>query len=270
MQTVNEYLNSMCSNLYVSGEERDKIKKSIGAISDRMDMYFGNSDRCIHKIIEKRIFGSFDRNTMISRTYDQNSDIDYLIVFDDSEDFNPQTCLNWLRGFADFWYSSSIVKQSSPTIVIELQNIKFELVPAYKDLNGRIFIPKDDSNWQYTNIDGLNSDMIIVNKKYNYLFKKIIRIIKYWNIKKNLKKFKSYQLEEFLTEKFKNLTIDCEDLLSILDWTFFYLNYYCYVDEYVSDRINKAIDLIGEAKKNNSVGNYEKAIECIKKVLPDV
>ena len=270
MQTVNGYLNNMCTSLYVNGDEREKIKKSIETISDRMDLYFGNPNRCEHKVIEKRIFGSFDRDTIISRAYDENSDIDYLIVFDDSENFKPQTCLNWLRGFAEFWYSSSIVKQSSPTIVIELQNIKFELVPAYKDWNGKIYIPKDDSNWQYTNIDDLNSNMILVNKKYDYLFKKIIRIVKYWNIKKNLKKYKSYQLEEYLTEKFINSTCYCTDLLRMLDWTFFYLKYYNYVDEYVSDRIDRAINLIEKAKENNYVGDNEKAIECIKNILPDV
>lgn len=269
MQTVNGYLSKMCTDLYVNGDEIQHIRTSISTMSERIDLYFGNPNRCIHKVVKKKIFGSYDRGTIISRKYDDSSDIDYLIVFEDSRDYTPQTCLNWLRGFAELWYPTSIVKQSSPTIVIELQNIKFELVPSYINSMGKFYIPKDDKTWQTTNIEDLSNDMLTVNKKYNYVFKNAIRIIKYWNIKKNLKKYKSYQLEEYLTNKFMFSLSHCETLLAMLDWMFFYLNQYTYVDEYVSDRINRAMSLINEAKSFDSCGNSEKAIETIKKILPE-
>lgn len=268
--TVNGYLDNMQNNLYVNGVEREKIRKSINAISDRLDSYFDNSERCIHKIIEKDIFGSYSRDTMLSRNYDENSDIDYMIIFEDAKNYNPQTCLKWLRGFAECWYSTSIVKKSSPTIVIELQNIKFELVPAYKDSYGNLYIPKDDSTWQKTNVKDLNDKMLAINNKLFYSFKGMIRIIKYWNIKKNLRKYKSYQLETYLTEKFEFYSCKDNSLLSMLDWCFFYLSTYDYIDEYVHDRIKRAADLIGEAKYYDNIGNSEKAIECIKKILPEI
>ena len=269
MQTVNGYLSKMCTDLYVNGDEIQHIRTSINTISERIDLYFGNPNRCIHEVIKKKIFGSYDRDTIISRKYDDSSDVDYLIVFEDSKNYTPQTCLNWLRGFAELWYPSSIVKQSSPTIVIELQNIKFELVPSYMDSMGKIYIPKDDKTWQTTNVDNLSNDMITVNKKYNYVFKNAIRIIKYWNIKKNLKKYKSYQLEEYLTNKFMYSSAHCETLLAMLDWMFFYLSQYTYIDEYVTDRINKAMSLIEEAKRFDQYGYHERAIETIKKILPE-
>lgn len=253
--TVNGYLDKMQNNLYVNGIEREKIRTSINAISNRLDSYFGNSERCVHKIIKKDIFGSYSRDTMLSRNYDEKSDIDYMIIFEDAEYYNPQTCLNWLKGFAEYWYSTSIVKQSSPTTVIELQNIKFELVPTYKDLYGNLYIPKDDSTWQKTNVKDLNDKMLVINDKY-------------WNIKKNFRKYRSYQLETYLTEKFE-IYAGCDNsLLSMLDWGFFYLNKYDYVDEYVHDRIKRATELIAEAKHYDIEGNNEMAIECIKKILP--
>lgn len=268
--TVNGYLDDMQLNLYVNGTEREKIRTSINAISNRLDLYFGNPERCIHKIIKKDIFGSYSRDTMLSRDYDEKSDIDYLIIFEDAKNYNPQTCLNWLKEFAEYWYSTSIVKQSSPTIVIELQNIKFELVPAYKDLYGNLYIPKDNSTWQKTIVKDLNDKMLAINNKYSYSFKRMIRIIKYWNIKKNLRKYKSYQLETYLTEKFEFSSCSDNSLLCMIDWCFFYLSKYDYIDEYVHDRIQKAIELINEAKINDTKGNDEKAIECIKKILPEI
>lgn len=54
--TVNSYLDNMHTDLYVGGQEREKIKTSINAISSRMDSYFGNPKRYAHKIIKKDIF----------------------------------------------------------------------------------------------------------------------------------------------------------------------------------------------------------------------
>ena len=130
--SINSYLTSMQSNLYVNGTEGEKIRRSIDAISTRLGWYFGEGKICSHKIVKKEIFGSYSRDTMLSRKYDEKSDIDYMIVFEDAEEYTPQTCLNWLKGFAETYYSTSIVKQSLPTIVIELENIKFELVPSYE------------------------------------------------------------------------------------------------------------------------------------------
>ena len=116
MATVNGYLTSLLSDLYVNGTEREKIKISIDAIKTRLGWYFGTPEHNIHEIIEKDIFGSYSRDTMLSRKYDEESDIDLMIVFEDAKDYTPQTCLNWLKKFAEYWYPNSLVKQSLPTI----------------------------------------------------------------------------------------------------------------------------------------------------------
>lgn len=237
--SINTYLTNLQSELYVNGDERDRIRKSIDTISSRLDMYFGRNKKCEHTIVKKEIFGSYNRDTMLSRKYDEKSDVDYMIIFEDAEQYNPQTCLNWLKGFAEYWYSTSIVKQSLPTIVIELENIRFELVTAYENWNGSKYIALDSSNWQYTNPKELSYKMLTVNNNTSYEFKRAIRIIKYWNIKKNYRKYKSFELENFLTDKFQYIYFNCKSKLDYLDWIFYYLSQYKWIDTYVDTRIKK-------------------------------
>lgn len=265
--SINSYLSDLQEELYVNGTERNKIRKSIDTISSRLDMYFGKGKDCEHKIIKKETFGSYSRDTMLSRKYDEKSDVDYMIVFEDADDYNPQTCLNWLKGFAEHWYSTSIVKQSLPTIVIELENIKFELVPAYETSLGLKYIALDASKWQYTNPKELNDKMLKVNSDSSYEFKRMVRLIKYWNIQKNYRKYISYELETFLTDKFQNIYGYCKSKYDYLDWAFYYLGQYKYIDQYVSNRISKAQGYIREAKEYENKGQYLLAEEQIKKIF---
>lgn len=269
MKTVNGYLTSLQSDLYVNGTEREKIKTSIDTINTRLGLYFGKSEHNAHRIINKEIFGSYSRDTMLSRKYDDNSDIDLLIVFEDSSEYTPQTCLNWLKGFADYWYQSSLVKQSLPTIVIELQNIKFELVPAYRDYSGNLYIARDSSNWQYTNPKDLNNRMNKLNGTTNFEFKRMVRTIKYWNVKKNLRRYKSYFLEKYLTEKFETFYIHCKDQFDYLDWAFFHLGSYSANDEYIAARIKTAQSNISAAQSFEKNLDYDSAVESIKRVIPE-
>lgn len=264
--SINSYLSSLQSDLYVNGTEQEKIRKSIDAISRRLDLYFGNNKICEHKIVKKEMFGSYSRDTMLSRNFDEKSDIDYMIVFEDAKEYTPQTCLNWLKGFAEHWYSTSIVKQSLPTIVIELENIKFELVPAYENY-GLKYVAWDSSSWQYTDTNTLKDKMLDLNKKTDYEFKRIVRVIKYWNIKKNCRKYKSFELETFLTDKFEWSYSNCKLSFDYLDWAFYFLKSYKYVDEYVSGRIEKANKYISEAKELERNGQSYLAEEKIRKIF---
>ena len=269
MSTINSYLSVLQSELYVNGDEREKIRKSIDTIFARLSLFFGNPDRNIHRIVRKEIFGSYSRDTMLSRKYDDDSDIDLMIIFQDSESYTPQTCLNWLKSFAEYWYSTSLIKQSLPTVVIELENIKFELVPAYEDKYGLLHIAKNSSEWQYTNPKELNEKMDDLNQKTNFKFKRMIRAIKYWNVKKNLRKYKSYMLEEYLEDKIKNIYYCCKNEIDYIDWAFYYLAQYPYNDSYVNDRISRIKSYIKDAKDCEENGKYDLAVEYIKKIFPD-
>ena len=265
--SVNSYLNNLQNELYVNGTEREKIRKSIDTIALRLDLYFGKGRINEHRIVKKEIFGSYSRDTMLSRKYDEKSDIDYMIVFEDAELYKPQTCLNWLKEFAEHWYSTSIVKQSLPTIVIQLENIKFELVPAYETNWGGKYISLDNSNWQYTDPKQLNDKMLSVNSNSSFEFKRMIRTIKYWNIKKNYRKYSSFELETFLTDKFEYAYRNCNFKLDYLDWAFYYLGQYNYINEDVSNRIQKVKSYINEAQGHESKCQYDLAEEKIKKIF---
>lgn len=270
MPTINSYLTTMQSNLYVNGTERESIKKSIDAIYDRLGWYFGTGKNNPHKIIKKEIFGSYSRDTMLSRKYDNNSDIDLMIIFEDSKDYNPQTCLNWLKNFAEYWYPNSLVKQSLPTVVIELQNIKFELVPAYVDQYNMIYIAKNGTSWQYTNPKDLNQKMNDLNSKTNFEFKRMVRLIKYWNVQKNNGRYQSYSLEKYLMEKFETSYTYCNNQYDYLDWAFYYLkNWFGENDEYITPRIQAAINNLLLAKNCEEKYDYETAVNYIKRVIPE-
>src|SRR5690606_40140815 len=57
------------------------------------------------------------RGTILPRSMDEQSDIDYMVVFSDGS-ATPQTYLNRLKTFVEKRYGSSEIYQSSPTIVL--------------------------------------------------------------------------------------------------------------------------------------------------------
>ena len=135
--SVNSYLFDLGSSLVLSDTEKDKIVTSINAIKANLDRYFGSS------VVEKKVYGSYVRSTILPRKADENSDIDLMVVFNNSEGYKPQAFLNRLKNFAETYYSRSEIYQSNPTVVLELSHIKFELTPAYLEYGSHYYIPKD-------------------------------------------------------------------------------------------------------------------------------
>ena len=74
--------------------------QTIDTLSSRLDAWFGKD------ITEKFRFGSSTRDTILPRSIDARSDIDYMIVFSESK-YKPQTYIDKLRTFAENKYSSS-------------------------------------------------------------------------------------------------------------------------------------------------------------------
>lgn len=101
------------------------------------------------------------------RKVDENSDVDYMIVFDNSNNYKPQTFLDRLKRFAETKYSTSEIYQSSPTIVLELNKIKFELVPAYNSW-GTYYIPDGNGGWMPTYPNDFNDKLTETNNNNSY------------------------------------------------------------------------------------------------------
>jgi hypothetical protein len=184
----------LASNLVLSENEKSGITTSINALSSRLNGYFGSN------ISSHFQFGSSTRGTILPRKADSNSDIDYMIVFDTSIDGmrKPQTYLDRLRKFATTRYSTSEIYPSHPTIVLSLNHIKFELVPAIHNYGYQIPSPASSYiDWIDTNPTGTNQSLQDKNKAANYQIKPLVRLVKYWNATQGYP-FTSFALEQYI------------------------------------------------------------------------
>jgi predicted nucleotidyltransferase len=179
---------------YGSNEQK-KIDASVVTLKTRLRSHFGN-DIC--SIVE---FGSYKRDTILPRKYDEHSDVDLMIIFDHARiTLSPGTYRSRLVAFADRWYSRSEVYKTNPTVTLELDHIKYDLVPAYEETNNWLgskttFIPQNDSSWMTTDPHGFNTVLIRANTANHSNIKKVIRLLKAWNAKVG------YPIESFSLEK---------------------------------------------------------------------
>ena len=72
-----------------------------------------------------------------------------MLVMDD-DGATPQTYLDRVRRAVEAKYSTSDIKQSSPTIVLQMNHIKFEITPAIQSYS-QYKIKDQWSGWMYTN-----------------------------------------------------------------------------------------------------------------------
>lgn len=196
--SINSYLTELSKKLYPNESELSSIKTSIESLKSKLNSYFSSD------ISEVMVFGSYSRGTILPRKADSNSDIDVMVVFRYTA-YTPQTYLNKLKDFAERYYNRSEIHQSSPTIVLELNHIKFEIVPA-KCEYGNYYIIDKQIKWMRTDPNGLNSNLTTCNTNNKNMIKPVVRLIKYWNIEKNSRGISSYELEEKISS---NMTLKC-------------------------------------------------------------
>lgn len=263
--TVSSYLKNLSDNAIIRDQEKESIRTSIATIKRRLDSHFGD------KIKDQFIFGSYTRNTILPRSMDRRSDIDYMIVFND-DDVTPQSYLNRLKRFAENCYSSSERKQSHPTIKLELNHITFELVPALRKFWNGYKIPTRNyvgDDWMDTDPNDFNSDLTEKNKEHGSLIKPVIRIMKYWNAQSGYI-YDSFKLEKWIIERdfsgfdffhtpdLKKYFFQCIDELGTGNLT-----------ETNKNKVNRAKAIIAEVKKLEAEGYPATAEDKIKKLLPE-
>lgn len=121
--TVNSYLAGLASSAIIRNEEQISIRRSIANLQTKLANEFHG------ELADHFIFGSYSRGTILPRFMDERSDIDYMVVFKDGS-LRPQSYLSRLRRFVERNYTRSEIYQSNPTVVLALNHINFELVPA--------------------------------------------------------------------------------------------------------------------------------------------
>ncbi|WP_367188840.1 nucleotidyltransferase [Burkholderia sp. Ed8] len=189
--SVLNFLTDLAGNAVLSSAEQSSIVTSIATLQVRMGQHFGSG------AIKRHFrFGSSTRGTILPRSMDERSDVDYMIVFSDNN-ATPQTYLNRLKTFVEKCYGSSEIYQSHPTIVLELNHIKFDLVPATTTLFGDLMIPNGPRGWRGTDPNDFNSTLEAKNKSNNSLIKPTIRLFKYWNATSGFP-FESYEIEKWV------------------------------------------------------------------------
>ncbi|MDU1653541.1 MAG: nucleotidyltransferase [Leclercia adecarboxylata] len=257
--SVQSYLDSIAKNAILKDST---ITTSISTLQKRLGYYFDSTT-----IINHFAFGSNTRYTMLPRKYDPKSDVDYMVVFNNTG-HAPQTYLNKLKYFVEYYYSSSERKQSHPTIKLNLHHITFELVPAIYNLYG-FQIPAPANNfesWLSTNPNDFNSKLTEKNKSNNFMIKPLIRILKYWNASSNYV-YESYELEQNIVNmnfifcyNIKEYFYHAVDQLYCSYWS----------PQWKQNAVSKLKDTASLAKKFESSGLPYHA-ECeIRKILPEV
>ena len=256
--SVLSYLTQRASDAVLSGTEKDSISKSISTLKTRIDSYFGSD------VTNHFQFGSSTRGTILPRSMDGHSDIDYMVIFKD-DGSKPQTFLNRLKRFVEYYYSRSEIYQSSPTMVLELNHIKFELVPA-KETWGQKYIPDGSGDWMMTNPNDFNDTLTEKNKNHSNLIKPTIRLAKYWNAE-NGYLYSSYLFEKWIVDRYfpYYITNQKEYLFHVFDG----IDPDSESTQWRKDKIKKAKDIIANVRKYESENMPLTAESEVKKLITE-
>ncbi|MGF1788966.1 hypothetical protein L4D00_24625, partial [Photobacterium swingsii] len=248
------------SNAVLSSTELESINRSIATLETRLSFYFGSD------IKSKFRFGSSTRGTILPRSMDRKSDIDYMVVFNNS-DYKPNTYLQKIRRFVETYYSLSEIHQSSPTIVLNLNHIRFEIVPAVESWFSGLQIPapaSDFSDWMDTDPNDFNDDLTRCNASNNSKIKPLIRLLKYWNAQ-NSYPFESFLLEQEVVNM--NFWFD-RDLRDYFYTAIEKIDAGFFAPQWKVNAVNKAQKIVSNAKNLESQGMSSYAEMEIKKLVP--
>jgi len=258
--SAQSHIELVSNRALLSQVEKDSIATSISTLKARLNSYFGAN------LSEQLQFGSSTRGTILPREMDSRSDIDYLIVFSD-EEAKPQTYINRLKRFAEKYYTSSQITQSHPTIVLSLNHIKFDLVPARIGFFSEYKIPAPSSTyseWTTTSPKEFNTQLSDKNKDCSYKLKPAIRVLKYWNARSGYV-FDSYSMEQWCADQYylmcystKDYFYSMIDKLS-LDWG---------AAQWRKDKVDRAKQIVTNAKQYDTDSMPASAEQEIRKLVP--
>ncbi len=257
--SVITYLEKRASDAVLSGSEETSINTSIATIKTRLTAYFGTG------LSEHLRFGSSTRGTILPRSMDEHSDIDYMVVFSETG-YTPQTYLDRLKKFAETYYSTSDIKQSSPSIVLQLNHIKFDLVPALKQQYSTGYrIPNGASAWQDTNPNDFNATLTAKNNAELYKIKPTIRLIKFWNAQAGYV-YDSYSLEKYVVGLTYSGIINQRDyLFNVVDG----LTLNWEQPQWRKDKLQRAKDIVAKVREYERDDMPYSAESEVKKLIPE-
>jgi hypothetical protein len=256
--SVLSYLQSRASGAVLSAGETNSINTSIATLQSRLNSHFGTN------LSSHFRFGSSTRGTILPRKLDSHSDIDYMAVFAENG-YTPQTYLDRLKTFVNRYYASSEIYQSSPTIVLELNHIKFELVPALSYWLGGYNIPNGAGGWMQTNPNDFNAKLVAKNQAELNLIKPTIRLAKLWNAQ-NEYVFNSYLFENWIVER---SYLGCGNQAQYLFQIFDHLSP-TEPTQWRNDKIRRAKDIVAKVRQYERDNMPATAEIEVEKLIPDL
>ena len=258
--SVQSYLSDRASRAILAEAETRSIKKSIETLKSRLGSDFKD------QLDNQFQFGSSTRGTILPRKMDSHSDIDYMIVFKDKS-LRPQTYIERLKRFANKHYSTSEIHQSHPTVVLKLNHIHFDLVPAINGLWGEYQIPaplKDYMEWTDTSPKAFDTELTTANVLCDSKLKPAIRLLKYWNVLSDYV-YPSFSLEKWAANRcylfcstVRDYFFNCIENLD-LDWS---------SAQWRKDKVARAKTIIVTTKQYEENGMVVSAELEIKKLIP--
>jgi hypothetical protein len=255
--SVTSYLERRASSTVLSAVERASIAKSAATIQSRIGQHFT-------RVKNQLQFGSSTRGTILPRSMDEHSDIDYMVIFNDPGR-NPQAYLDRLKRFAEAYYGRSEIYQSSPTIVLDLNHIKFELVPATESFWGGYQIPDGRGGWQSTNPNEFNQVLTQRNQACGNLIKPTIRWAKYWNARSGYV-FPSYLFEKWIVDL--GYFFVRQNQRDYLFKVFDELTSWGEPTQWRREKIDRAKELVSKVRKLERDGYPTQAEAEIQKLIP--
>lgn len=262
--SVNTYLVRVARSLVLSAKESESIKNSIETLESRLQKWDKFSE-----VIDHRKFGSFAKETILPRWADEESDVDYMLVFDYyKHQYKAQTYLDWVKDFVSTKYQTSEIYQDFPTMVLELNHIKFEISPGIKmwgDSLPYYQIPAPKSSiveWINTN-PFLDMDRLAKkNSEDHYYIKRLARVLKYINVKLG-RPLKSYRIEDYLITKvfWGDKTFADYFFHAIKDFPYWEAPFY------LQDRIKRFMASVSSVKKEEDAGFHVTAENELVKLI---
>ncbi len=240
-------------------EERSRIEGSIRRLKLNL------KSKLLREIKDFIVFGSYTRNTILPRKYDPNSDIDLMVIFNTDNGFKtPDTYRGKLVDSLATAYPNSISEKDFPAVKLELNHIKFDIVPAYTEeylfrLGKYYYIPDSQNKWRTTIPNDINETLTQKNQSFgNNIIRNTIRLCKHWNA------FSGYPFESYLME---------EEILRLGNWGNENLySYFLYTIDNIAGNfagVSQALGYINQYKGNFfNEPNEAGQLRWLKKLLP--
>lgn len=267
--SVNGFLTKLSVKAMLKSKRLPKINidKSIASVKTRLNLYHRA------EITEQFVFGSYRRKTILPRFMDAKADVDYMVVFSNTS-FQPQTYLDHLRRFVDKNYPKTLIKQDHPAIRLDLNHIRFELVPAIRKKN-KLWIPAKSTahaNWIATDPNDFIIHLTKKNQQHKNHIRPLVRLVKYWNAS-NGYPYESFELEKAIVECDYSGGFFSHSPKNLRDYFYHFMKN---LDDnndaqWKNDVVNKAHQILKDCKwheENND--DPRTAISELQRILPDV